>query len=127
MVQEYTERKVLPKSPVGIAMAYSIKRWDKLTRYTSNGTPAIVNNPIENSMRPVALGRRKNLFAGSHEAARRTDMIYSLLGSCKMQGVNPYLWLKDVLTIISMHPIKKIRELIPHNWKQLKVQITEDT
>lgn len=50
------------------------------------------------------------------------NLHYSLLGSCKMQGVNPYLWLKDVLTRISMHPINKIKELLPHDWKQLQVQ-----
>ncbi len=118
MTIEYTERKVLPKSPIGIAMASSIKRWDKLMRYNTNAMLAIDNNPVENSLRPVALGRKNYLFAGSHEAAQRTAMIYSLVGSCKMQGVNPYLWLKDVLTKISMHPINKIKELLPHYWKQ---------
>ncbi len=68
------------------------------------------------------LGRKNYLFAGSHEAAQRTAMVYSLLGSCKMQGVNPYLWLKDVLTRISIHPINKVKELLPHHWKQLQVQ-----
>ncbi len=119
MREEYTQRKVLPESPIGMAMAYSIKRWDKLTRYTSNGMLAIDNNPVENSLRPVALGRKNYLFCGKYEAAQRTAMIYSLLGSCKMQGVTPYLWLKDVLTRISMHPINKIKELFPHHWKQL--------
>lgn len=122
MREEYTKAKVLPKSPIGMAMAYSIKRWDKLMCYTSNGMLAIDNNPVENSLRPVALGRKNYLFCGSHEAAQRTAMIYSLLGSCKMQGVNPYLWLKDILTRISMHPINKIKELLPHHWKQLQVQ-----
>jgi len=126
MTREYTERKVLPKSPVGMAMAYSIKRWDKLTRYTSNGMLSIDNNPVENSLRPVALGRKNYMFAGSHEAAQRTAIIYSLVGSCKMQGVNPYLWLKDVLTRISMHAINKIKELLPHHWKQLQVQTLEE-
>ena len=125
MTQEYTERKVLPKSPIGIAMAYSIKRWDKLMRYTTNGMLSIDNNPVENSLRPVALGRKNYLFAGSHEAAQRMAMIYSMVGSCKMQGVNPYLRLKDVLTRISMHPINKIKELLPHYWKQTQVQDTE--
>ncbi len=88
-------------------------------RYTSNGMLSIDNNPVENSIRLVALGRKNYLFAGSHEAAQRTAMIYNLLGSCKMQGINPYLWLKDVLTRLPTHHINKIKELLPHNWKQL--------
>ncbi len=120
MTEEYTQRKVLPKSPIGMAMAYSIKRWDTLGRYTDNGMLSIDNNPVENSIRPVALGRKNYLFCGSHDAAQRTAMIYSLLGSCKMQGINPYLWLKDILTRLPMHPINKIKELLPHNWKPLQ-------
>lgn len=121
MKQEYTQKKILPKSPIGIAMAYSLKRWEKLCRYTENGMLLIDNNTVENSIRPVALGRKNYLFCGSHEAAQRTAMIYSLLGSCKMQNINPYIWLKDVLTRLSMHPINKVKELLPHNWKPLQV------
>jgi transposase len=111
---------VLPKSPIGKAMAYSIKRWDKLCRYTLNGMLEIDNNPVENSIRPVALGRKNYLFCGSHDAAQRTAIIYSLLGSCKMHGIDPNIWLKDILTRLPMHPINKIKELLPHNWKPLQ-------
>lgn len=108
---------VTPKSPIGEALAYSIRRWDKLSLYTTNGMLCIDNNPVENSIRPVALGRKNYLFCGSHEAAQRTAMLYSLLGTCKMHGINPTDWLKDVLQRIPAHPINRITELLPQNWK----------
>jgi transposase len=114
MKQEYIN--ALPKSSIGKALAYSIERWDRLSRYTENGMLNIDNNPVENSIRPVALGRKNYLFGGSHEAARRSGMLYSLLGTCKMHGVEPYRWLKSVLTQIATHPVNRISELLPHNF-----------
>jgi transposase len=108
----------IPKSSIGKALAYSIERWEKLSRYTENGMLNIDNNPVENSIRPVALGRKNYLFAGSHEAARRSGMLYSLLGTCKMHGIEPYAWLKSVLVQISSHPINKIKDLLPHHWQK---------
>jgi transposase len=105
----------LPKSAIGKALAYSIERWQKLSHYTDNGMLNIDNNPVENSIRPVALGRKNYLFAGSHEAARRSGMLYSLLGTCRMHGIEPYAWLKNVLEKIPSHPINKIKYLLPHH------------
>lgn len=112
MKEQYVQ--TLPKSAIGKALAYSIERWDKLSLYTHNGMLNIDNNPVENSIRPVAIGRKNYLFAGSHEAARRSGILYSLLGTCKMNGIEPYSWLKDVLKRIAMHPINRIEELLPH-------------
>jgi transposase len=114
MKEQYMQ--VLPKSLIGQALAYSISRWDKLSIYTTDGMLCIDNNPVENSIRPVAIGRKNYLFCGSHEAAKRTAMLYSLLGTCKMHGVNPFIWLKEVLTILPSYPINKIKELLPHNY-----------
>jgi transposase len=114
MKNEYIN--AIPKSSIGKALAYSIERWDTLSRYTENGMLNIDNNPVENSIRPVALGRKNYLFAGSHEAAKRSGMLYSLLGTCKMHGVEPFTWLKSVLTQIAMHPINRINELLPNNF-----------
>ncbi len=116
MKQAYTE--VLPKSVIGKALAYSITRWDALSLYTTDGKLNIDNNPVENAIRPVAIGRKNYLFAGSHEAAKRSAMLYSLLGTCKLNDINPFDWLKDVLTRIGKHPINKVQELLPHYWKQ---------
>ena len=109
---------VVPKSAIGKALGYSIERWEKLSRYTQNGQLNIDNNPVENSIRPVAIGRKNYLFAGSHEAAKRSGMLYSLLGTCKMHGVEPYAWLKDVLQRIADHPINRIQELLPHRYSK---------
>ncbi|MBD0295237.1 MAG: IS66 family transposase, partial [Flavisolibacter sp.] len=115
MQQQYVG--VLPKSPIGKALAYSIERWEKLCLYTTNGMLQIDNNPIENQIRLVAVGRKNYLFAGSHEAAQRSAMLYSLLGTCKLHGINPFDWLKAVLTQLSAHPINRITELLPNNFK----------
>ncbi len=115
MLEEYP--KVLPKSKIGEAINYALSRWDKLGVYLQDGKLEIDNNLVENSIRPVALGRKNYLFAGSHEAAQRSAIIYSLLGMCKKQEVNPLEWLADVLTRIPDHNIQKLHELLPQNWK----------
>jgi transposase len=115
MKQQYIE--VLPKSPIGKAFAYSIERWEKLCVYTTNGSLCIDNNGVENQIRPVAVGRKNYLFCGSHEAAQRSAMLYSLLGTCKLHHLNPFEWLKQVLTQLPSHPINRISELLPHNYK----------
>jgi transposase len=118
MKEQYKE--TFPKSPIGKALAYSIERWERLSIYTTNGMLNIDNNPVENSIRPVAVGRKNYLFCGSHEAAKRTAMLYSLLGTCKLHGVNPFTWLKDILERLPSFPIKNINDLLPHRWKPAK-------
>ena len=118
MKQQYMQ--TLPKSAIAKAFGYSIERWEKLSLYTKNGMLNIDNNPVENSIRPVALGRKNYLFAGSHNAARRSGMLYSLLGTCKMHGIEPYGWLKNVLQKIPTQPINKVQELLPHHCVELK-------
>ena len=108
----------LPKSPWGKAVNYTLTRWDKLTRYVEDGRIEIDNNLIENAIRPIALGRKNYLFAGSHDAAQRAAIIYSLLGTCKKHDMNPYEWLRDVLTRIPTHPHKRLDELLPHCWQK---------
>ena len=107
--------KVLPQSPIGKAIAYSLSRWNKLSEYTNNGILEIDNNLVENAIRVLALGRKNYLFAGSHEAAQRIAMFYSFFGTCAKNGVDPRRWLKKVLEMINDHPINKINELLPTN------------
>jgi len=109
----------LPKSTIGKALGYSIQRWSELMIYASDGKLNIDNNPVENSIRPVAIGRKNYLFAGSHEAAERSAMLYSFLSTCKLNSINPFIWLQDILHRISNHPINRIEELLPQNWKPL--------
>jgi transposase len=124
MKAEY--QKVPPKSAIAQALAYSINRWAKLCVYITNGDLKIDNNPVERSIRPVALGRKNYMFCGSHEAARRAAMLYSLLGTCKLHNVNPYEWLKDVIIRIPSHPINRVEELLPHIWCQQRSTMVED-
>jgi transposase len=105
------------KNNIGKALAYNIERWEKLCLYMQNRMLNIDNNPVENSIRPVALGRKNYLFAGSHEASQRSATIYCMLGTYKMHGIEPYQWLRKVLQSIADHPINKIEELLPHRFK----------
>ena len=116
MAAEYP--KVLPSSAIGNAIAYSLKRWEKLCVYATDGRLCIDNNPVENAVRPVAIGRKNYLFAGSHEAAQRAAMIYSLLATCRLHNINPYTWLKDVLIRMPDYDVKNLAELLPQNWKK---------
>jgi len=120
MEKKYVE--VLPKSAIGKALGYSLKRWDKLSLYATTSFLNIDNNPVENSIRPVALGRKNYLFAGSHSSAQRAAMFYSLLATCKNHEVNPAVWLHDVLNRIATYPINRIEDLLPHNWKPTSIE-----
>ncbi len=111
--------KVLPKSAIGQAIAYTINLWKRLKAYTEDGRYEIDNNLVENSIRPVALGRKNYLFAGSHEGAKRAAMMYSFLGTCKQNDVEPFAWLRDVISRISDHKANRLQELLPPNWKAL--------
>jgi len=108
--------KLPPKSKLNSAIEYTLSRWVELGRYILNGELEIDNNLIENQIRPVALGRKNFLFAGSHTGAQRAALIYSLLGTCKINNINPNLWLTDVLRRIPNHPINAIDGLLPQNW-----------
>jgi hypothetical protein len=115
MLENYAQ--VLPQSPIGKAISYSLQRWDRLSLYTADARLQIDNNLVENAIRPVAIGRKNYLFAGSHEGARRAAMLYSLLETCKRHEINPFDWLKDVLERLPEHPISQIQKLLPHNYK----------
>jgi len=112
---------IVKKSAIAQAMAYFLPRWEKLCIYARDGRLHIDNNLVENAIRPVALGRKNYLFAGSHEAAQRAAMVYSLLATCKLHGIHPYHWLKDVLEHMHLFHTNNIEELLPQNWKKLPV------
>lgn len=114
---EINQQKALPKSAIRKAIDYTINLWSMLTAYTLDGRYEIDNNNIENKIRPLALGRKNYLFAGSHEAAQRAAMMYSFFATCKDNDVNPLEWLTDVLARIQEHKANKLHELLPQNWK----------
>jgi len=107
---------VLPKSKLGKALTYSVNQWHKIQTIVKNGSLELDNNLIENSIRPLALGRKNYLFAGSHSGAERIAIMYSMLATCKKNNVNPFLWLKDVLGRLPNQSIQKLEELLPKNW-----------
>lgn len=112
-----TLKEVLPKSPIGTALQYCIPRWDNLTAYLYDGNLEIDNNLAENAIRPITLGRKNYLFAGSDRGAERAAMFYSLFGTCKANNVNPFQWLKRVLEIIPEYKVNRLHELLPQNLK----------
>lgn len=124
MVQQL--QSTLPKSPMGKALEYAIPRWDNLMAYLYDGHLEIDNNLVENAIRPLALGRKNYLFAGSHDAATRAAMFYSFFGTCKRHDINPYEWLKDVLERIPEHKANKLDELLPQNWQKLQDNISPE-
>jgi transposase len=118
-LEKWLKRKVievLPKSAMGIAISYTLGLWNRLVRYIDDGRYEIDNNLVENSIRPVALGRKNYMFAGSHEGAERAAMMYSFLGTCKKNNVNYFIWLKDVLERIPEHKANRLEELLPTEW-----------
>ncbi len=106
-------KAVLPKSAIGHALHYSLERFDKLMIYCADGKLEIDNNLVENAIRPVAVGRKNYLFAGSHNGATRAAMLYSFLGTCKLNDVNPFDWLRSTLDTIPTYPINRISQLLP--------------
>jgi transposase len=110
--------KVSAKSAIGKAMAYYLNQYPKLEATMLDARLKLDNNLIENSIRPLALGRKNYLFAGSHHAAQNTAMMYSFFGSCKMNDVNPLEWLTDVLQKIPDWNIQKLDQLLPNQWKK---------
>ena len=118
MVDEYPEL-VVKKSSIAQAMNYFLPRYEKLCLYTKDARLNIDNNLVENAIRPVAVGRKNYLFAGSHEAAQRAAMVYSLLATCKLHNINPYYWLRDVLENMHRFTTDAIEGMLPQNWKKL--------
>ncbi|MFN3529074.1 MAG: IS66 family transposase, partial [Bacteroidia bacterium] len=107
---------VLPKSAIGKAFYYAIERWEEMSNYLLDGNLLIDNNLIENQIRPIALGRKNYLFAGSHEAAQRAAVIYTFMAQCKLAKVNPNEWLAYVLTNLQTTKINQLEKLLPINF-----------
>lgn len=120
---EWLDQKVYlypPKSPMGVAVGYAHKRWAGLSAYVLHGQMEIDNNLVENAVRPLAIGRKNYLFAGSHDAAEMTAGMYSFMASCKKNKINEFEWLKDVLERIQSINHKDLYKLLPSNWEKYK-------
>ena len=117
---KHQQRNNLKSGGIGKALGYALNHLPRLRPYLDDGRVEIDNNQIENKIRPLALGRKNYLFAGSSEGAERAAMMYSFFATCKDNGVNPRQWLHDVLLRIGSHPIDRIKELLPAAWKQAR-------
>jgi len=114
---EDSKKHALPKSPLTAAINYALNQWEALIVYTTNGKLSIDNNAGEQKMRDPVIGRKNWLFAGSDESGEHTATLYSLIETAKMNGINPFTYLCDILTRISDYPAKRISDLLPYHWK----------
>jgi hypothetical protein len=106
---------VLPKSELGDAIGYTLRQWELLMRYLDDGCLEIYNNRVERQMRAVAVGRKNWIFAGSAAGGTRAAVLYSLIGTCGLLGVEPWAYLKDVLNRIAAG--EDPATLTPRLWK----------
>ncbi len=110
-------QKITDGSGTAKALDYSLRRWEALTRFVADGQLPVDNNHIENQIRPIAIGRNNWLFAGSLRAGKRGAAVMSLIQSAKLNGHDPYAYLKDVLTRLPTQRASMIGELLPHRWQ----------
>lgn len=116
------QRDLVPEgSAITKALDYSLKRLTALARYIEDGAVPIDSNPVENQVRPWALGRSEWLFAGSLRSGKRAAAIMSLIQSARMNGHDPYAYLKDVLTRLPTQRVSEIDQLLPHQWMPARV------
>lgn len=118
------QKQVLPKSPLGEAIGYALNNWRALNRYTLYGYLAIDNNVAERALRAVAIGRKNWMFAGSDAGGQTSAVLYSLISSCQRHGIEPWAYLRDVLTRLPELPADRLEELLPDVWaKKQREQI----
>ena len=111
------EQTTLPKSPLGKAIAYTLNHWQALNNYLLDGCLSLDNNSAERAIRPLAIGRNNWTFAGNDKGGKSAAIIYSLIETCKMNGINTFDYLKDVLTRLPTTKMKDIKSLLPYQWQ----------
>jgi transposase len=117
---EQTLLQVSVKSGIAKAIKYSLTHWQALTRYCEDGRIEVDNNTAERSIRPLVLGRRNYLFAGSDGGGESAAIIYSLIGTARLNDVEPFAYLRAVFERIADHPINRVDELLP--WRLMPVE-----
>jgi transposase len=125
-IRVYLEREqpqVLPKSPEGQAIAYTLSNWQALTRYCEDGDLEIDNNGAERSLRGIAVGRRNWTFLGSDTGGKTAAVLTSLIATCKRLRIDPFAYLRDVWARIAAHPKNRLEELLPDKWATARGKI----
>ncbi len=112
--------RLLPRPRPLQGIQYLLKRWTAFTLFLEDGRVCLSNNAAERTLRGIALGRKSWLFCGSDRGGHRAAAMYSLIVTCKMNGVDPQVWLADVLARIAAHPAHRVDELLPWTWKALR-------
>jgi len=112
----------LPKSPMGTAIGYALNHWDALNRYVVDGDLAIDNNVAERAIRPLVIGRKNYLHLGSDTGGRTAATLYSVIASAKRQGLDPFVYLREVLAMIGSTPINQLDQFLPDVWKQKQLE-----
>ena len=115
--------EVLPKNPAGAAVRYTLNQWEALNRYLYDGNLEIDNGEAERANRLIAVGRGNWTFFGSDNGGKTAAVLMTFSASCKRAGVEPFAWFNDVLSRISQHPITRLSELLPHNWKPVQASV----
>jgi len=126
-IKAYLEREqpaVLPKSPEGTAIAYTLSNWDALVRYCNDGDLEIDNNGAERSLRGIAVGRKNWNFYGSDEGGRTAAILTSITATCKRLRVDPFEYLRDLFQRISTYPQNNLDDLLPDKWKAARATST---
>jgi transposase len=119
-IKAYLEREqlaVMPNSPEGTAIAYTLSNWEAFIRCCDDGDLGIDNNGAERSLRGIAVGRNNGTFFGSDNGGRTAAILTSITASCKRLGIDPFRYLRDILQRISSHPKARLDELLPDRWK----------
>jgi transposase len=125
-MKEITPR-ALPKSPLGQAITYAQNQWVALNRYVEHGALKIDNNGAERAIKPFVIGRKGWLFVGNEVSGHRTAILCTLVNTCKAYAIDPFVYLRDVIERVSTHPMSRISELTPREWKRLRAEASDTT
>ena len=109
-------RRHLPQSAMGKAIDYTLTMWPMLTVYLEDGRVEIDNNPVENAIRPTAIGKKNWLFIGEAEAGQRSAILFTIIEACRSRGIDPQTYLREVLTRLPTLTNRQIKDVTPEAW-----------